>query len=359
VLKTSVILSLSKDLLRPTKPSLERSETLPSHQKKLVPDLDFHPSTRDRELDRAAAQSLQANRINPKLLYVTSHQTQLWRRVFLRHSPLHANPGFARIYPDAFSRIMDHLPPGKIFLVGLGCGTGAKELQLQAALRDRGHDALFAAIDVSRDLVIESVEKLAAAGAEHRRSLVCDLAQSDFLGEWLNRLEAGLPRLITFFGLVPNLDPSVVARLFRSILRPGDILLVNAHLAPVNRETGRDLPAAMQAVLPQYDNPETRAWLAAALEYLGLENRVNPPEIKAGQVEAVPAFLATARWKTEGPFEKGGRRFSPHADPLRLFHSLRYTPALFEKTLGREGLRTRLLSITPCRQEAIWSVRNP
>jgi hypothetical protein len=164
--------------------------------------------------------------------------------------------------------------------------------------------------------------------------------------------------LITFFGLVPNLDPSAAARIFRSTLRPGDILLVNAPLAPVKSETAGDLPAAMQTILPQYDNPETRAWLAAALACLGLENRVDPPEIKTGQVEKIPAFLATVRWKSQELFEKAGRRFSPHPDPLRLFHSLRYTPALFEKALGRERFRARLLSITPCRQEAIWSVRN-
>lgn len=323
-----------------------------------MPDLDFHPSTLDRDLDRAAAESLQNNRIDPKLLYVTSHQARLWRQVFLRHSPVHTNPAFAQIYQDAFNRVLDRLPPGKVFLVGLGCGTGAKELQLHSSLRDHGHDTLFAAIDVSRDLVIESAEKLVAAGAEHRRSLVCDLAQSDFLGEWLDRLEPRLPRLITFFGLVPNLGPSAVARIFRSSLRPGDMLLVNAPLAPVKSETGTDLPAAMQAVLPQYDNPETRAWLAAALACLGLENRVDPPEIKTGQVEKIPAFLATARWKNREPFEKGGRRILPHPDPLRLFHSLRYTPTLFENALGREGFHARLLAITPCRQEAIWSLCN-
>jgi hypothetical protein len=323
-----------------------------------VPDLDFHPSTRDRELDRQAIKSLQANQIDPRFLYITPHQTELWRQVFLRHSPLHSNSEFVRIYRDAFSRILDRLKPGKVFLVGLGCGTGAKELQLHAGLNERGHDTLFAAIDVSRDLVIESVEKLVAAGAGHRRSLVCDLTQSDFLAQWLDRLDPALPRLITFFGLTPNLAPAVAARIFRSILRPGDILLVNAHLAPVKNETGEGLPTAMQTLLPQYDNPETRAWLTAALEYLELENRVDPPEIKIGRVEAVPAFLATSRWKANEPFEKWGRRFSPHSDPLRLFHSLRYTPTLFENMLCREGLRAGLLSITSCRQEAVWSVEN-
>jgi hypothetical protein len=323
-----------------------------------VPDLDFHPSTSDQEMERKAVESLQANRIDPRFLYVNSRQAELWRQVFLRHSPLHANPEFVRIYREAFARSVERLDPGRVFLVGLGCGTGVKELQLYASLKERGPDALFAAIDVSRDLVVESAEKLVAAGAGHRRSLVCDLAESDFVGKWLDRLEPDLPRLITFFGLTPNLAPAAVARIFRSVLRPGDVLLVNAHLAPVKSEAEGELAVAMEAVLPQYDNPETRAWLAAALDYLGLEDRVDPPEIKAGRVEEVPAFLATARWKIGESFEKWGRRFGPHAEPLRLFQSLRYTPTLFEKVLEREGLGAKLLSITSCREEAIWLVRN-
>jgi len=313
-----------------------------------VPDLDFHPSARTPDLDLQAVDSLQVNRLDPKLLYVTPQQAGLWRKVFLRHSPIHHNPEFARIYRDAFSHGLNSLPPGKILLVGLGCGTGAKELQLFESLRDSGHEVLFAAIDVSPDLVVESVEKLVAAGAVHRRSLVCDLLQSDFLGNWLDRLESDLPRLITFFGLVPNLAPSVVARIFRSVLRPGDTLLVNAHLAPVESDDPNDLASAMQAVLPQYDNPETRAWLAAALDHLGIEDQVDPPEISIGQVESIPAFLAASRWKIRDPF----------ATPLQLFHSLRYTLPLFENMLRREGFRADRLSLTSCRQEAIWSIRH-
>ena len=37
------------------------------------------------------------------------------------------------------------------------------------------------------------------------------------------------------------------------------------------------------------------------------------------------------------------------------FYSLRYTPLLFENLLRREGFDFDLLSITACRQEAIWS----
>src|ERR1700722_243611 len=320
--------------------------------------IDFHPSVREEALKREAIESLQANRIDSKFLYVTPRQAELWRQVFLRHSPIHANPEFARIYRDAFARVGDQLQPGKIMFVGLGCGTGLKELELYSHLKARGRHALFSAIDVSHDLVAESAQKLVVAGARHQRRLVCDLAESMFLADWLDR-EAGrenLPRLITFFGLAPNLTPSVVMRLFRAVLRPGDILLVSAHLAPIG--DGRDLPAAMRSVLPQYDNPETLAWLTAALEHLELKDLVDAPEMKIGEVEGVPAFVAQARWKTSEPFERWGRRFLPNKEePLRLFHSLRYTPPLFEDLLRNAGFNVELLAMTSCREEAIWAVR--
>ena len=322
--------------------------------------IDSHSSVGEGALEREAIDSLRANRIDPKLLYVTPRQAELWRQVSLKHSPIHGNPDFARIYRDAFAQVVGQLPGTKVLLVGLGCGTGRKELDLYSHLEAFGREAVFSAIDVSRDLVVESVQKLVDAGAGHGRSLVCDLAETEFLADWLNRaaVQENLPRLITFFGLVPNLAPSLITRLFRAILRPGDVILVSAHLAPV--DDGIDLAEAMQSVLPQYDNPETLAWLSPALENWNLRDLLDAPEMKIGEIEGVPAFVATARWKSSAPFERWGHHFSPKVDePLRLFHSLRYTPQLFENLLSNDGLNLELLAITSCRQEAIWAIRLP
>jgi hypothetical protein len=314
-------------------------------QRELLPlqtlTIDFHPSIRGGAQDQELAESLSANRIDPKFLYVTPRQAELWRQVFLRHSPIHANPEFARIYREAFARVAERLQ-GKVHLVGLGCGTGLKELDLYSHLKARGIETIFSAIDVSHDLVVESAQKLVAAGAGHQRSLVCDLAEASFLAEWLDRVSGELPRLMTFFGLVPNLSPSVVKRLFRSLLRTGDFLLVSAHLAPVGE--GIELPAAMRSVLPQYKNSETLAWLDAGLEQAGLKDLLEAPQMTIGAVEGVPAFIATARWK------------SKMSEPLRLFYSLRYTPSLFANLLREEGFSVELLALTSCREEAIWAV---
>ena len=324
-----------------------------------TPAIDVHSSVDEAALRQEAVTSLRNNRIEPKFLYVTSHQSGLWRQIFLRHSPIHGNPEFSRIYREAFGAVLGRISPEKVLLVGLGCGTGAKELDLYRALHGRGRDAVFAAIDVSRDLVAESIGQLTAAGAEHRRSLVCDLTQTDFLKDWLEAQESTLPRLITFFGLVPNFMPSAIAIIFRAILRPGDLLLVSAHLAPVRQETPDEIAAGMSEVLPQYNNHETLAWLSAALENWGLTERVQLPGMIIGEVEGVPAFLGLAHWKTTAPFEQWGQIFTPSANtPLRLFYSLRYTPQLFEEKLRQEGLHAERLAITSCRQEAIWCIRS-
>ncbi len=170
----------------------------------------------------------------------------------------------------------------------------------------------FSAIDVSLDLVAESSLLLVQAGAANRRSLVCDLAEADYLRGWLDNDGENLPCILTFFGLVPNMMPSVVRRLFHAVLRPGDILLVSAHLAPIENENHDELSAAMATVLPQYDNSETLAWLRAALEILELEDRVGPPCITVGEIEGMPAFLGQARWKNGERFEKWGEQFTPN-----------------------------------------------
>ena len=308
-------------------------------------------------LERAAIESLHANRIDSKFLYVTTRQTDLWRSVFLCHSPIQGNPEFARIYRDAFARAADKISAsGHLSLIGLGCGTGKKEVEFCAQLKQRGFNVIFAAVDVSKDLVEESANQLSKAGALIHPCLVCDLVTTTYLTRWLEKTASELPRVFTFFGMVPNLAPSVVSRLLREILREDDVMLVSAHLAPVGEGAGLD--SAMNKVLPQYDNAETLMWLSAALEEWGMKERVEAPEMKIGEIEGVPAFVATARWKSAEGFERWGQRFSPKVEePLQLFHSLRYTPELFEKILGDAGFKSEIMAMTDCREEAIWSVQ--
>jgi hypothetical protein len=321
-----------------------------------APAIEIHESVREPALTKQAIACLEANCIEPKFLYVTPRQAALWREVFLRYSPIHGNPEFWRIYREAFDAIAKSVPLGPIELVGLGCGTGVKEGELFKALRAAGNEVHFAALDTSDVLVAESMQTLAEGGALSVRGLACDLDEADSVAQWLGRVSPGRPRVLTLFGLTPNLLPSSVARLAQAVVRPGDVLLINAHLAPVS--DGVDIEAAMRRVLPQYDQLETSTWLAAGLENWGIDKLAEPPRMTIGEVEGVPAFVATARWKPGAPFEKWGHRFTPDpGQPLRVFRSLRYTPSLFESIMSGHGLKLEMLAITACREEAIWAIR--
>ena len=215
-----------------------------------------------------------------------------------------------------------------------------KEAELCSQLVSNQRTVLFSPIDISRDLVEESAQRVAKAGAQAAGSAVIDLTEVEHVARWLAEARVKTPLLVTFFGLVPNLAPSVVTQLFRAILKPGDVLLVSAHLAPIGE--GIDLATAMGKVLPQYDNAETLAWLSAALDVWDLAGHLDAPRMKVGEIDGVPALIASARWKSCTAFDELGRRFTPKAEePLELFHSLRYTPDLFESVLREAGLPLR------------------
>ena len=124
--------------------------------------IETNPSIGDGTLERDAIESLRTNRIDPKLLYVTPRQAELWRQVSLKHSPIHGNPEFARIYREAFARAAEMMPRDEVYIAGLGCGTGMKEAELCAQLKARGSRVLFSGIDISRDLVDEASQRLGA-----------------------------------------------------------------------------------------------------------------------------------------------------------------------------------------------------
>ncbi len=321
-----------------------------------MPGIEIHPSIANIVLEDVLAASLRANRLDPKLLYVTPRQAALWREVSLKHSPIHTNPEFSRIYRDAYDRIVERVRGQKVHLVGLGPGTGRKEAELAARLRSHGCEVEFTAIDASRDLVEESAKRVVTTGAGDGRHLVCDLAELDFIKDWLDAKDRESPRLFTFFGLVPNLEPQFVTQLFSKLLRSDDALLVSVHLAPVDE--GLDLEAAMKRVLPQYDNPETLAWLRTTMDYWKLGDFMEEPKIVAGERKDLPCIGGIAPWKSHEAYLKFAPDAGEFADvSFSLFFSLRYTPALFEELLRQAGVRGERLAMTTCREEAIWEIR--
>jgi hypothetical protein len=307
-----------------------------------MPEITVHPTMAKVDLDEVLAASLRANRLDPKLLYVTPRQAELWREVSRKHSPIHANPEFSRIYREAYARVAEEMPRGKIQLVGLGPGTGFKEAELAARLVASGHEVHFSAIDVSRELVEEAAGRVATVGARTGRHLVCDLAELDFIKAWLEADEVETPRLFTLFGVAPNLEATFTAKLLRELVRPDDWLLASVHLAPVSEKVS--IEAAMDKIVPQYDNVETLAWLREATRQWKLDERMREPRILRDEQAGIPCIRGMA------PIN------SSHAW-FQLFLSLRYTPELFDELLYSAGVRGELLAMTACREEAIWAVR--
>jgi len=129
--------------------------------------LDFHPSIPEQVLRRRMWNRCGDNRLEPAFLYATPHQAALWREVF--------SPAFAHSYhPDsrAFTRkrIVDwwkRLGAGKIEIVGLGSGTGQKELALHTALKSDEREISFPLSTSARSFVLRRWIKLVHAGAEH------------------------------------------------------------------------------------------------------------------------------------------------------------------------------------------------
>jgi SAM-dependent methyltransferase len=319
--------------------------------------ITIHPSMASINLEQVLGFSLRNNRLDPKLLYVTPRQAELWREVSLKHSPIHSNPEFTRIYRQSFARIAKENCPEKIHVVGLGPGTGQKESELTSRLQEGGKEVRFSAIDVSSDLVEESSRRVGETGASTDKHLVCDLVELAFIKDWLDTVDREAPRIFTFFGVVPNLDPMLVVKLLHELLRPGDVLLASVHLAPIG--DGLDESAAMARIEPQYNNPETLAWLREAMTQWKLNDLMHEPQIRVSKLRDIPRIGAVAPWNTFETYVRFGINPRILADlAFVLFSSLRYTPALFEELLRRAGVKGEILAMTACREEAIWAVRS-
>ena len=182
--------------------------------------------------------------------------------------------------------------------------------------------------------------------------LVCDLAAADDLPQVLHRPEdVSAVYLITFFGMIPNFEPEVILPRLSSLLRPGDLMLFSANLAP-----GPAYAAGVQQVLPGYDNPQTRDWLLTFLVDLGVDREDGSVRFS---VEDSPSSLkrivADFHFARQRKLSIYGERFEFHeGDKVRLFYSYRYTPTLIASLLS--GFKLSILGqwITASGEEGVF-----
>jgi len=228
----------------------------------------IHKSQWPATLAAQLREALRSGEINLKFLYHSPRQVRRWLRLHEACSPARREAEVLAAYDRAFGAAAEQLGRSPVHVIGLGCGGGQKEAALIRRLTVRGSKVVFSATDVGGDLLITALRAARAClDPDHCHGLVCDLTEAWDLDEFFDpQTPPGARRLITCFGLIPGFEPRALQALLRRLLRPGDLLLGSANLAP-----GSDYRRGVEQVLPQYDNVLTRDWLGAFLSDVGIE----------------------------------------------------------------------------------------
>ena len=287
---------------------------------------------------QALLECLRHGQVDPRLLYRSPAQSRRWLAVSHRWAPFVNSKECRALYQRAnvgFARSVD----SELGLVALGCGDGSKDRQLLEQLHTHGVSLHFVPLDVSRELVLRAAEQARPFVPDQRiHPVMADVERSTGLRQWLDgTLGTDRKRGFTFFGMVPNLMPAAVVSTLDGLIRPGDLVLLSANMV---RDGG---DAAIREVLPQYDNPETCAWLLTLLEDFGVppENYefsfsiVEDPEHDGlRRIEARVVFQRETRANVRGDTFDFCSGFV-----LRIFFSYRYTERQLEQLLSRIGVQ--------------------
>ena len=162
-----------------------------------------------------------------------------------------------------------------------------------------------------------------------------------------------VPRLFTFFGMIPNFEPEEIVPKLASLTGPKDLLLFSANLAP-----GADYAAGLGKILPQYDNDLTRDWLMAFLLDLGVERRDGHLRfaVEEGRF-GLKRVMARFHFRRVCRIELDGETFNfKVGDSIQLFFSYRYTPDRVRKILARYNMKVSNQWITKSEEEGVFLV---
>lgn len=317
----------------------------------------IHPSQFPGAVRRDLLASLRSRRVNHKFHYDSIKQTQKWLALHQAFSPSRNDADCAAIYERGFEAAATRIGAPQVAVVGLGCGGGQKDAKLLKLLRAAGKEVVYMPVDVSTAMVLVArAEALKLLPPPDCFPLVCDLAT---MNSWAPLLEvlptrvASMPRLFTFFGMLPNFDSEVALPRLAGLLGPRDTLLLSANLAP-----GTDYDAGVRRILPLYDNALTRDWLLAFLVDLGVEVQDGALEFgietaneKSGLKRVTVDFVFNR--PRELRLDEEVFHFAP-GEKIRLFFSCRHTPAMVESLLASQGLRLKGSWIAKSDEEAVF-----
>ena len=309
----------------------------------------IHASQFPENVRRDLLASLRTRRVNHKFHYDSVKQTQKWLALHEAHSPARYDADCLSTYDRAFAETAETIKSKSVHVIGLGCGGGQKDSRLLELLHKHRKTVSYTPCDVSTAMVLVARRAaLAVLPEADCFPFVCDLATANDLPAVLPNHH---PSLITFFGMIPNFEPRRILPKLAALVRPKDHLLFSANLAP-----GSDYAAGMKRILPQYDNPLTRDWLATFLFDLGIEKRDGKLifTIETGRLglQRVVARFHFARACRAGV---SGESFSfTRGQTIQLFFSYRYTPERVQKILQRHGLQVCRQWITTSQEEGVF-----
>lgn len=314
-----------------------------------------HSSAFPENVRRDLLQSLRRRKVNPKFHYISYKQSEKWLALHEAYSPARTDSDCAAIYDEAFHAAAKTIPPGRLRLIGLGCGGGQKDARILSILARKAGDLSYVPCDVSLPLVLTSTKVIrAVAGNIPCEPLVCDLAGAGDLKSVFTAPTEPEPRLYSFFGMIPNFEPEEILPKLASLIGAEDWLLFSANLAP-----GPDYAAGVEQVFPGYDNPLTRDWLMAFLLDLGVESTDGTIHFS---IETSPAgfkrIVADFIFSTPRTLRVEGETFEfGNGEKIRLFFSYRYTVELMEKLLSAHGLSIITRSIAKSGEEGVFFCR--
>ncbi len=313
-----------------------------------------HTSQFPDAVQRQLFDGLRLGQVPPRFLYDGDRQTQKWLAVHRAHSLSRTDTGVQSIYDRAFDESLGQASGGPVCLVGLGCGGGQKDTRFLAKLKSVHPTVEYAPCDVSQAMTrVASDVAEAELPIERIHPLVCDLANTPDLGQLLDGIvPPEIKRVFTFFGMIPNLDPDVILPRLAALLREGDQLLLSANLAP-----GDSYRGGVEAVLPQYDNVETRAWLLSFLEGLGVS--ASTGKLRFGIEEVVGLLRIIADFEFSETFQlsvAGELVEFAVGQALCLFFSYRHTEQTLAKRFARHGLGVVVSQIDSTAEEGVFRV---
>ena len=316
-------------------------------------NVTVHASQFPEQVRRDLLESLRSRKIAHKFHYDSVKQTQKWLALHQQFSPSRTDAHCRAIYEQSFAAASEKIRPGKLHVIGLGCGGGQKDSRLIQALKRRTNEIFYTPCDVASAMVLTARQAaLSVLGETRIFPFVCDLQTATNLSDTFSApLARHVRRIITFFGMIPNFEPSEILPKLASLVRPKDILLFSANLAP-----GNDYAAGMKFILPQYNNAPTRAWLLTFLTDLGilkndgtLHVEIEDPRNNLKRIAVYFRFKRTRKIQ----IEENSFTFS-RGESVRLFFSYRYTPDRVRSLLSNYRLQIQQQWITESGEEAVF-----